>query len=40
MNTAVIVLLFFLVRLVVPFAVLLLVGEWLSRHEPSFWLKM
>lgn len=40
MNTSVILLLFFLVRLVVPFVLLLLVGEWLSRHEPSSWLKM
>ncbi len=40
MNASVIILLLFLVRLVVPFILLLLVGEWFSRHDPSSWLKM
>ena len=40
MNASVIVILFFLVRMIVPFAILLLVGEWFTRHESSSWLKM
>ena len=40
MNATVIVLLLFLARVVVPFVILLLVGEWLARHESSSWLKM
>ncbi len=40
MITSVIVLLLFLVRLVVPIILILLVGEWFSRHESSSWLKV
>ncbi len=40
MNASVIVLLLFLARLVVPIVLLLVVGEWISRHEPSSWLRM
>jgi len=40
MNTSVIVILLFLARLVVPIALLLLTGEWISRHEPSSLLRM
>jgi len=35
MNASVIVLLLFLARLVIPFILLLLAGEWLSRHQSS-----
>lgn len=39
MNATEIVLLLFLIRLVVPFGLLLMVGEWLHRHESNYWLK-
>jgi hypothetical protein len=39
MNGSEIVLLLFLVRLIVPFGLLFLVGEWLHRHEANYWLK-
>jgi hypothetical protein len=39
MNGSEIVLLLFLVRLIVPFGLLFLVGEWLHRYEANYWLK-
>jgi len=39
MNGSEIILLLFAVRLVIPFGVLLLVGEWLRRKESNYWLK-
>lgn len=39
MNGSEIILLFFVVRLVIPFGVLMLVGEWLRRKESNYWLK-
>lgn len=39
MNATEIVLLLFLVRLVVPFGLLLFVGEWLHRYDANYWLK-
>jgi hypothetical protein len=39
MNGSEIILLLFVVRLVIPFGVLLLVGEWLRRKESNYWLK-
>lgn len=39
MNGSEIVLLLFVVRLILPFGVLMLVGEWLRRKESNYWLK-
>jgi hypothetical protein len=39
MNGSEIVLLLFVVRLVIPFGSLMLVGEWLRRKESNYWLK-
>ncbi len=39
MNGSEIVLLLFVVRLIIPFGLLMLVGEWLRRKESNYWLK-
>lgn len=39
MNGLDIVLLLFVFRLVLPFGLLMLVGEWLHRKESNYWLK-
>lgn len=39
MNGSEIIFLLFVFRLVIPFGVLLLVGEWLRRKESNYWLK-
>jgi len=39
MNGLEIILLLFVVRLVIPFGLLMLVGEWLRRKESNYWLK-
>jgi hypothetical protein len=39
MNGSEIILLLFVVRLVIPFGLLMLVGEWLRRKESNYWLK-
>ena len=39
MNGLEIVMLLFVVRLVIPFGVLMLIGEWLHRKESNYWLK-
>jgi len=39
MNGSEIVLLLFVVRLIIPFGSLMLVGEWLRRKESNYWLK-
>ena len=39
MNGLEIVLLLFVIRLGVPFGLLMLVGEWLRRKESNYWLK-
>lgn len=39
MNGLEIVLLLFVVRLVIPFGLLMLVGEWSRRKEANYWLK-
>lgn len=39
MNGSEIVLLLFVVRLVIPFGLLMLVGELLHRKESNYWLK-
>lgn len=39
MNASEIVLLLFIVRLIIPFGSLMLVGEWLHRKESIYWLK-
>ena len=39
MNGLEIVLLLFVARLVIPFGVLIWVGEWLRRKESNYWLK-
>ena len=39
MNGSEIILLLFVFRLIIPFGVLMLVGEWLRRKESNYWLK-
>ena len=39
MNGLEIVLLLFVIRLGIPFGLLMLVGEWLRRKESNYWLK-
>jgi hypothetical protein len=39
MNGIEIVVLLFVVRLVVPFGLLLLIGEWMRRRQVNYWLK-
>jgi hypothetical protein len=39
MNASEIIILLFVLRLVLPFGMLLLVGEWLRRKESNYWLK-
>ena len=39
MNGLEIVLLLFVARLVIPFGVLILIGEWMRRKESNYWLK-
>lgn len=39
MNGIEIILLMFAVRLVVPFGLLLLAGEWFRHHNANYWLK-
>jgi len=39
MNGSEIILLLFVVRLVIPFGLLMLAGEWLRRKESNYWLK-
>ena len=39
MNGSEIVLLLFVVRLIIPFGLLMLVGELLRRKESNYWLK-
>lgn len=39
MNGSEVILLLFLVRLVVPFGLLLLVGELFRRHDANYWLR-
>ena len=39
MNGSEIILLLFVIRLVIPFCFLMLVGEWLHRKESNYWLK-
>ena len=38
MNAPVFVLLFTLLRLVIPFGLILLIGEWVRRREAKYWL--
>ena len=39
MNGSEIILLLFVIRLGIPFGLLMLVGEWLRRKESNYWLK-
>ena len=39
MNGSEIVLLLFVVRIIIPFGLLILVGEWVRRKESNYWLK-
>ena len=39
MNASEIIVLLFVLRMVLPFGMLLLVGEWLRRKESNYWLK-
>jgi hypothetical protein len=39
MNGSEIVALLFILRLIIPFGMLLLAGEWIRRREVYYWLK-
>lgn len=39
MNGSEIILVLFVVRLIIPFGLLMLAGEWLHRKESNYWLK-
>lgn len=39
MNGIEIIVLLFLARLVVPFGLLLLIGEWIRQQQVNYWLK-
>ena len=39
MNGSEIIALLFVVRVVLPFGMLLLVGKWMRRRETNYWLK-
>lgn len=39
MNGSEIILLLLVVRLIIPFGALMLVGEWVHRKESNYWLK-
>lgn len=39
MNASEFVLLLFVIRLVVPFGLLIVAGEWVRRHNANYWLK-
>ena len=39
MNGSEIILLLFVVRIIIPFGFLMLIGEWLRRKESNYWLK-
>ncbi len=39
MNGLEIILLLFVIRLIIPFGILMLAGEWLCRKESNYWLK-
>ena len=39
MNGSEIILLLFVFRLVLPFGLLMLAGEWMRRNESNYWLK-
>lgn len=39
MNGSEIVALLFILRIIIPFGMLLLVGEWIRRREVHYWLK-
>ena len=39
MNSSEIILMLFVIRLIIPFGLLMLIGEWLRRKESNYWLK-
>lgn len=39
MNAPVFVLLFTILRLLIPFGLILVLGEWLRRRDEKYWLK-
>jgi len=39
MNSSEIILLLFVLRLILPFGLLMLVGEWMHHKESNYWLK-
>jgi hypothetical protein len=39
MNTIAVALIL-LIRVVIPFAILIALGEWVRRREPNYWLRM
>lgn len=39
MNGTLIMLLLFVIRIVIPFGLLILVGEWMRRKNAGYWLK-
>jgi hypothetical protein len=40
MNAPVFIVLYTVLRLVLPFGLLLVIGEWLRRRDAQYWLKM
>jgi hypothetical protein len=40
MNGSEIVILLFAVRILIPFGLLILIGEWMSRREARYWFRM
>lgn len=39
MNGSEVILLLFVLRIIIPFGLLMLVGEWLRHKESNYWLK-
>jgi hypothetical protein len=39
MNGSEIILLLFVIRILIPFGLLVLAGEWMRRSESNYWLK-
>ncbi len=39
MNASEIIFLLFVARLIIPFGLLMLIGEWMRRRESNYWLK-
>jgi len=40
MNGSEIILVLFIARIIIPFGMLLALGEWVRHHDANYWLKM